>query len=1565
MSPRTEPCPRTDPSPEPCPSADPCPSTEPSAASCPSTEPSTTPPVILLSTEPSLPPSPAPPSSGTTLRHGSCDTIPPRYYEDPKRLLMAIRKLKFSKKYLQSIQSTWPWLVSTGPVVEDTEVASNLLQVSASVHNTVQELVRNPLATVEGMDVKVLEVEVRDFAIGIAFGSAAGFVFPEELIRILSKLKHLVPVGLKMVEVSLACLEAKWQQFLYSYSLDGTFYVGTSPSASSKPPYGTDTPTTSTERRSYILPNITRPGPAHVQNITTSAEPTYIPATSQQPGPILGDNTTATGTGYALTEGTATEPDSTEVLVDTRDLSPSTVEPRLRGNVTTGSWVEGRVCGYNLEDLLQSSFVIGSSRRQLHYIVTNMANIRNIIFKSVVRVWEVQGLSVWRVEKQGVALNASIVPSLTFARSVKVSGDVKAKVINGVPSTSYLTLHGTHRLPRPLTFTSVAVVGRVRVLEEVNDLDLVVWSGSVVVTTSAASLLCVSDVSFSHVVALSVVSETVRVAGTSLQDLVLLNETAVITGKKWFLEEVVVREGEVRTGALTVHRVSNISLATLFLHSLRKNSGGVQVVSGSHVLDQLVVKHDLVTRGLSSLSDRGHLSFLNLTKTAGRVVLLDQTATITGGLLLRGSVSLSFLTFLDTFDKVPAARYRDGWLLKSSNQTISGQMTLASMTSGHVMTSDGVEVQGVNLAHFKNITAMVDVSTLLTSPLTFTELVSMRWVSVSGRVQGWDLSEETIVSGSSVKTLVSSKKTFLASVTVAGSFWAVKGISGVDVQRLCQGEEFESLDIIGEVRLMGGVSAGEAHLGHHLMTGEAEQTYWLKDSKVVLRHSSTFLRLQVQHATVNTSVNRVDLGKLSAFVLRKTCRGWQALSQGATLRALTSHTLVVSRVKTKIVNEQPADVLRGILTLRGGQVISGHFSLGSVHVMGNVATSGLVNRLYMAQFCQVRRPCMVRASKTFSQDLTISGNLIVSAGKTVQGVDLSEELKAVLKKGTCGHVPGLTTFTGGLAIAGLARVHGLVDDVKMTLKHLVTRSDPQTMTGQFIIHAQGIAVIAGSIDASDGLFNKMNLTLLWTNAFREGLVTVVKSPVTFLSAVVMLNASYGTGHQSLNTSLLTSHDWSRIHQDFTSLYHLSVASQCTINNTVHELWGWRSVQRFAGTTKRIVPLRLDWEKGMASCPRYLVVIPRSGDARILTYSPADDHYHDRGIVLAGVCFRKVVGYSARGQDYVVSAHACYHHDAHTNHDAAHDPAHGNQSTSYMPQVSERSQWVTVWRLGPRGARLLHQIPSPGAVDIQVVRLRNEICLVVVEAKGVDTVVVCEHRPNSFHLLQRLPSADPQKVSVVQQYDPSGRRGTFLVVAARGISPQHTSSFFVWRYDAEEAAFSLLQRVSFDNVEWVDLTTHEGDLYLAVVSKGFRGEKYGEVDIYRMDWHSEDGARSQSHHGATSDKMEANAGDSSFLLQQRFVVKGPLEAHFVSIPAGNLYLHVISRDGRVSRFIKKGIHRFQMEGELHFPGKQTMEAWVCGARGRFTYRISLAGNLCSEQDETNEEHAEVLEVNFRP
>ncbi|XP_045104115.1 uncharacterized protein LOC123499741 isoform X2 [Portunus trituberculatus] len=1248
-----------------------------------------------------------------------------------------------------------------------------------------------------------------------------------------------------------------------------------------------------------------------------------------------------------------------------------------------GLWLDGRLAGYLLSQLFDEAGLLLSASphkeytanfypaplSHVNFIEAHKDKVRHLRFLSGLSAPTVQGMGMAQIQRHGLALTATTNIVLTFVASVTVDGPVTVSRVNGIHASSFITLGGHHTLQQPFIFMgSITAAARVRVHNEINGLDLVLLSNSVVLTSSVTRQVLRQPIIFTQVSAQRVVFETGRVQEVDLDDLVTLGHPAIITGRKTF-QELIVRENGTVAGAVDARYVGGINVTDLFYNSLIKNPGGLQVVAGRLHLRHLVVLNDVTTHGIVCLDWHGVPGVLDLNSIASRVVLLNGSASITADLVITGSVYVTGLFFRDTLDGVSVALYRDGWILRDTDQSIHGNVSFDNIISHSVIISQGIKVQDVDVTRLYLKTFLTTWPSTLPLPLTFRGHVNAARVEVRGLVQGWDLSKHALLQHSS-STVFTAAKVFLGDVLIAGNLTSTN--PGDD----CTYFPFLNLTVIGTVVVENIFPTASVFLPDHEITTKTATQYWLADTDTKVSIEIFFDVIVLSHLNAIVTWNNLEMKDFSKSLFEKRCDVVQALAGFYSFSDLEiEESLYTPAINSSSLNGVVSSNLRHVLMADGAQVFTGHPSINNLraHGSGTVVTSEGVNGLLMSHMCRHAEPCIVHAPKTLVQDFEIMEDLTLPKNSLVQGVDVSRSLHAWVSRNLCGFIPGLTTFTGPFIVDNAdynIRVRGLVDGVKVTTSHVMTLIGTQSMSGKLVIH-QGISVVSHEITTLDGLFNGHNLTDARQRAFLLGdpaLPVVVRAPVIFKDLVVFRDAA--RLNPSDPTPVPIFRDFKSFFFDFSLLHNLSVRSQRAMQGRVRQYWGWRVVQEFDSNHERLIPLSLEGISGPVSTTllpqhHHLALVSSQGNVPVLQREPDVDRYTGSDVTLASRCTTGLVSYISEGRTFIVTSHACLEHITAPVYYAA--SVHATISESVGTDDD-----LHVWEVTPQGALLRGAFSVPGALDIQVVWLEqaSSTCLVVVEARGTDVLVVCERQAGMFVEHQRLNFTRPSKVSVVQHTPPVGRKHLALAVADPGRTALKGGGIYFFHYDVKSGEFLLIQEELLEDVVWVEFVSRGPDLLLAAVTEDRLGVREGHVCLYKVDWYNPDGLTPLGHRGPLvkseipSPRVSGLQHTPQLFAVQELELEDPSEARFLITPSGGLHLYVVGHSGLITWFSQEGIHRFRKEGEVRVANGMTLEVWAMKGK-EWTPRISVAGGRCPRgSHQAPNQPTFVLEMIFR-
>lgn len=175
-------------------------------------------------------------------------------------------------------------------------------------------------------------------------------------------------------------------------------------------------------------------------------------------------------------------------------------------------------------------------------------------------------------------------------------------------------------------------------------------------------------------------------------------------------------------------------------------------------------------------------------------------------------------------------------------------------------------------------------------------------VDVQGRVQGFKLSQQTILRDAS-NMVFTATKTFTSSVHISGTL----NPNPVDLSALCgKLVEFENLKIIGNVNFLGNVRAGVVHIDEHVISGGGRGAgvgYWLVDRDVVLEKAFRFADVESLKVTA-LRVNGVDLRHLFASCLKRDCVGSQKVTGIYEVSSMTITTVLTTHINVSMTETE-------------------------------------------------------------------------------------------------------------------------------------------------------------------------------------------------------------------------------------------------------------------------------------------------------------------------------------------------------------------------------------------------------------------------------------------------------------------------------------------------------------------------------------------------------------------------------------------------------------------------------------------------------------------------------------
>lgn len=203
-----------------------------------------------------------------------------------------------------------------------------------------------------------------------------------------------------------------------------------------------------------------------------------------------------------------------------------------------------------------------------------------------------------------------------------------------------------------------------------------------------------------------------------------------------------------------------------------------------------------------------NINGVNINEIWNDAVLLDVPQEISGRKIFKAPVSFENLVFTDTIDGV--SEYDMGnWMLKDTPQVVTSNVYFSNGLAVNHLDVEGT-INGIDVVELDRSLAKTNEPTTIVGPVVFHDhVISTGDISLSGKIQGVDLSEEAIThSGDKVVTGV---KTFAQDLVVSGDATVGGLVDGISIQDLCKetllvhkGQNITHLTIKGDVTFLGG-----------------------------------------------------------------------------------------------------------------------------------------------------------------------------------------------------------------------------------------------------------------------------------------------------------------------------------------------------------------------------------------------------------------------------------------------------------------------------------------------------------------------------------------------------------------------------------------------------------------------------------------------------------------------------------------------------------------------------------------------------------------------------------------
>eukprot|EP00794_Sanderia_malayensis_P006818 gene6818-7587_t len=583
-------------------------------------------------------------------------------------------------------------------------------------------------------------------------------------------------------------------------------------------------------------------------------------------------------------------------------------------------------------------------------------------------------------------------------------------------------------------------------------------------------------------------------------DMVTLKTDQVISGKKSFRGNLTFRSRTTNEGNMVVKgHLDGIPVSRKHLMTLLDN----QTIIGFYKFTENV--------NIEGDADFVTVNGVNITSLYGSAVLLDTDQFVGGfkqfdrSINIKGNLTMSEHR---TIDNVDVSELEKVVLSRSRNQNISSSVVLNNDVVFKSPLQVNKLINGINVS---SDVILLSKSQKIYGDKHFTRDVTFhKNVDVKGLVNSVNISGDLMtVRGNQI---IKGKKRFTDILTVRGnvSMLAGKTVDGVDLSELARTAVYKHVpQVIAGDFVFESVSAVNVTLD---CNGSCLFEELLKNlsEKAVKRNKPTAItgtKIFVKHLTA--SKNITVHGFVNNITIRDemvTRNGPQRI-KGRKIFRNAVHASESVMVFGRLNGINVSDMYDKALMLHGDQVVNGvnSFSDG-IHFKKDVNVGGKINGIDIATGLVKREGNeIITGEKVFQGPLGVR-NLTVHAmlvDGLVDGINITEFDKTVLKQYGSQIISGHVTFTKGFDVAGNLQANGNINGINLThlsLNSLRLRGN-QTVTGKKVF-AKPITV--GTTFNVDGLLDGVNLTKLSNEAVKlNGDYQVIRGDVTFTNDVTV------------------------------------------------------------------------------------------------------------------------------------------------------------------------------------------------------------------------------------------------------------------------------------------------------------------------------------------------------------------------------------------------------------------------------------------------------------------------------
>lgn len=592
--------------------------------------------------------------------------------------------------------------------------------------------------------------------------------------------------------------------------------------------------------------------------------------------------------------------------------------------------------------------------------------------------------------------------------------------------------------------------------------------------------------------------------GIPFDQLILLNTSVpqVITGRKIFNSVSV--DSDVAVNRIDVEReINSLNVNEMFKGTMLYDAP--QVVTGLKHF-----KHIDIPKNTDL--DVASVDGFSLRKAYSDAVLVDVPQIISGTKTFKGRTSFTDFWFHQMFDGVSDDDIRYNWMMQNRNEVVNGDVIFADGLSvkNNLLIMNGT-INGHDIRFLNNTIVKKNEPNVIEGQITFSKpLQSTGDIWIGGKIQGIKLSQDT-VSKNSDATIYGVKR-FTRGLVMNESLWVHGFLDGVLISDICSNAVRTAGDqiITAPTRILNSWNVRSISTG-----GLVDGIDLLKFNGSVVKMSEFSIISGKKHFTNVTITAPLTLyGRFGGFDIRKLSSEYMSLSRDQVINTPLvlkngsdfNKMIIDGNIFTKdgFINNFDIRYLdKNSLKTYGDQVVSGQVIFeNEVRVLSDlIMRAPVINAIPFDHFVlKTKKQQVVSVPTQFAADVSITGNLHVADGMSLQGVDLSEMSRfRVLKSGT-QVINGLKKFAH-LQVDHLM-VRGLMSGVNVTRDNILLSSADQTIHGN-VFFARNVHLMS---DLNMKHLNNINLYQWSQRLVLRGQNNTITAPKTFAGLMTASDA---------------------------------------------------------------------------------------------------------------------------------------------------------------------------------------------------------------------------------------------------------------------------------------------------------------------------------------------------------------------------------------------------------------------------------------------------------------------------